>query len=282
MERGESFGPSTPHLFSNGLMSRKQSYVSTGTAVSSTDHSNQTNRPLLTSFGSSYLLSGLPSAKAGKTARKRKHRVVDLRPKKSDSEDVESISGESLSATQSSEASAPSEVDLTPLETRNEPITPPLSPRAHLHSHNSPGRADLGDSLQTDQEATPRPIRREQNPIDHLVQKQDQEHPQVPNPTQQKPRRPGLSRYLASYQYPQGRVQAGPSQSTTLHSPLLAAPFPYVESSPGGILEQAWMMKMAGEIARRVQDQKATGAGAGTWDSRHSEREETPPPAYTS
>jgi distribution and morphology protein 34 len=59
-------------------------------------------------------------------------------------------------------------------------------------------------------------------------------------------------------------------------SALLAAPFPYLESSAGGILEQAWMMKMAGEIARRVQDQKA-GDG-GFWAG--AGRDEGPPPAY--
>jgi distribution and morphology protein 34 len=40
------------------------------------------------------------------------------------------------------------------------------------------------------------------------------------------------------------------------------------------ILEQAWIMKMAGEIARRVYDEKRRNPGF--WE----ERDEMPPPAY--
>jgi distribution and morphology protein 34 len=40
------------------------------------------------------------------------------------------------------------------------------------------------------------------------------------------------------------------------------------------ILEQAWIMKMAGEIARRVYDEKRRNPHL--WE----DREEAPPPAY--
>lgn len=43
------------------------------------------------------------------------------------------------------------------------------------------------------------------------------------------------------------------------------------------ILEQAWIMKMAGEIAKRVYDEKQRHQNAGEWDE-HSDR--APPPAY--
>jgi len=46
--------------------------------------------------------------------------------------------------------------------------------------------------------------------------------------------------------------------------------------STGGILEQAWMMKMAAEVTRRVQEEKATGGGF--W--HQAEEPEHPPPAY--
>ncbi|KAG9829214.1 hypothetical protein KCU77_g13868, partial [Aureobasidium melanogenum] len=48
------------------------------------------------------------------------------------------------------------------------------------------------------------------------------------------------------------------------------------EGSTGGILEQAWMMKMAAEVTRRVQEEKATNGGF--W--HQSEEPEHPPPAY--
>jgi distribution and morphology protein 34 len=40
------------------------------------------------------------------------------------------------------------------------------------------------------------------------------------------------------------------------------------------ILEQAWIMKMAGEIARRVYDEK--NRNPPIWD----DRDDAPPPAY--
>lgn len=47
------------------------------------------------------------------------------------------------------------------------------------------------------------------------------------------------------------------------------------EGSTGGILEQAWMMKMAAEVARRVQEEKASG---GFWSQ--PDEVDHPPPAY--
>ena len=49
------------------------------------------------------------------------------------------------------------------------------------------------------------------------------------------------------------------------------------EGSNGGILEQAWMMKMAREIAVRVAEEKAKGR---VW--RPSDHGEEAPPAYVS
>ncbi|KAL1311572.1 hypothetical protein AAFC00_001690 [Neodothiora populina] len=49
----------------------------------------------------------------------------------------------------------------------------------------------------------------------------------------------------------------------------------FSEGSTGGILEQAWMMKMAQEIAKKVHEEKGT---AGFWN--HAEVMDQPPPAY--
>jgi distribution and morphology protein 34 len=53
------------------------------------------------------------------------------------------------------------------------------------------------------------------------------------------------------------------------------------EGSTGGILEQAWMMKMAHEIANRVAEEKARG---GMWRSSSSDDANgaDAPPAYVS
>jgi len=72
------------------------------------------------------------------------------------------------------------------------------------------------------------------------------------------------------------KIEAESSSSSRL--PLPNAMFMDVAHN-SSILEQAWMMKMAGEIARRIRDEKsAANDGSGFWD-RHT-REESPPPAY--
>jgi distribution and morphology protein 34 len=57
------------------------------------------------------------------------------------------------------------------------------------------------------------------------------------------------------------------------------------DAGSGGILEQAWMMKMAQEIARKVQEEKdradnrqSRSRGRGIWAEEEVEREA--PPAY--
>jgi distribution and morphology protein 34 len=69
------------------------------------------------------------------------------------------------------------------------------------------------------------------------------------------------------------------SSSSSSHLPLPHAMSFTDVAHNSSILEQAWMMKMAGEIARRIRDEKsAPNDGGGFWD-RHT-REESPPPAY--
>ena len=57
-------------------------------------------------------------------------------------------------------------------------------------------------------------------------------------------------------------------------------PAPQLSESPSpGILEQAWVLKMAGEIARRAHDEKA--ARESFWSGQLADgREDSPPPAY--
>jgi distribution and morphology protein 34 len=59
-------------------------------------------------------------------------------------------------------------------------------------------------------------------------------------------------------------------------------------TSTGGILERAWMMKVAREVRRRVEEERGGGAGAKGFEagtrasSVGSEALEGPPPAYVS
>jgi len=63
--------------------------------------------------------------------------------------------------------------------------------------------------------------------------------------------------------------------------PLPATVLPYLDMPPNSsIVEQAWVMKMAGEIARRIEEEKSSNSNQyGNFWEGHS-REEMPPPAY--
>lgn len=291
-ERGEHFGSNalvTPAL------SRSHSYNgSTSTTYvfsDGTEGGSHFTRPTLSSFASAATGLGLGSGKHGKSrgGRKRKHRVINLRKKNLINDDLESVSGEgsTISGTMSS---APSEYGMTsqPVEEREEElVTPPRSPekpvpRRDLYS------IDLGDSP---------PYIRNKSPQNEARMELNDLTPQpsIPvtsaegpsSPSLKMPKRhniqPGPSIQLP--QYPTEKPQQPLFSSSSsrpypqLQSPPDSSSLPYLDSHPSnGILEQAWVVKMAGEIARRVHDEKA--ANSGFWD--RSERDEGPPPAYGS
>ena len=288
-ERGEAPGSNTPVTPIHSLLSRKHSYNgSTSTTYTFSDGSDagsHTTRPTLTSYGSAAAGLTLGSSKHGKPGRKRKHRVVNLRKLKVSRDDMESISGEgSMTGAMSSAASESGIPFLHPQEREGELITPPDSPEHKVRFQKSHDSIDLGDTPPRLRNLTPRqPIYGEQTPSEVRLRPPPSisyPEPQQPPEPSESSKRPQLrpSRYFASYQYPSEKPQAGQSSSCHQSPSFVASPFPYTESSPGGILEQAWMMKMAGEIARRIQDQKSVDGGFSGRDGR----EDTPPPAYGS
>jgi mitochondrial distribution and morphology protein 34 len=298
LERGEMAEFTSPYGYP---LSRKHSHVasqSTGGALSDVG-SQSTRHTGYSSFNGSAL------GRHTKPGRKRKHRVVNMRkPKHVD--DSESVSGESSysathsSATSESGGGAPLSEPIIPEEREVELVTPPPSPKSHReHKHNPQTiSADVTPSAARIIDATPRPPSKEKArqplpaattlfeagpPSDGLISPAEATVPEFLGASTATIR-PKPRRYFGSWQPPTG--EAGPSRDagTTLSGRFsppahLAAPFPYAESIPGGILEQAWMMKMAGEIARRVEAQKQ--ADAGFWGG-NEERQGTPPPAYTS
>ncbi|KAL8865019.1 MAG: hypothetical protein Q9174_007118, partial [Haloplaca sp. 1 TL-2023] len=86
----------------------------------------------------------------------------------------------------------------------------------------------------------------------------------------------------SSHSYQPDSFSTGKGKPSSLsqapQSATVISPFQYLDLPTGGILEQAWMMKMAGEIAKRVHEEKA--ANHGFWNRAGSEQEEAPPPAY--
>ncbi|MCJ1388805.1 ERMES complex subunit [Xylographa bjoerkii] len=286
-ERGERTGFLSPVTPLYPGFTRKHSYgPSTSTTYTYTDGSETAPhlaRPTLSSYGSSFTSHTLGHPKHGKPGRKRKHRVVNLRKPKGDVDDGQSASGESsMSATISSATSESGILYATSQEREGELQTPPCSPQKVRDFQHSPESIDLHDTPPRLRDLTRRPPARTKSeiPSSSLRNTFDESEPAPPHHAMSALRelpRAVSSGHASGASYGPEKVAAGPSVSPSTTTPLLASPFPYLESSPGGILEKAWLMKMAGEIARRVQEQK--NADRGFWD-RNERDDDTPPPAY--
>ncbi|KUJ07150.1 mitochondrial distribution and morphology protein 34 [Mollisia scopiformis] len=253
-ERSDSAGSSTPATPS--LMRSHSSVGSTSTTYTFNRSSDDgqghiPSRPSLVSMHSATTGLGLGAGRHSRShMRKKKTRVVNLRRTKT-TDDLTSESGESETASivAVSEPVAPTHIEEEP---EDNIITPPHSPSQRVRFRTS--SIDLGDSPRKLRLSTSEPI------VDHLPV----EEPSVPI-REQRPAYTSFSTY----------TQEKFSNSAPLHytpAPVLSD----TSSAAGSIIEQAWVMKMASEIARRAQDEKATSQGFWSRD----EREETPPPAY--
>lgn len=207
------------------------------------DESIHSTRPSLYRYGSSFT-GPVVNSKTGKP-RKRKHRIVNLRGTK-DTDDADSEASGTLSSTTSETGfSAPVEE-----EREIELITPPRSPQIRKNS--------VQESPNNLPEVTPRHSKGDMEATDSLMPRPMPDYEATPRQSVNRERpKPRLNRYFQSFSITEEASKVKGSTSTySPGSPFLAAPFPYFESHPGGILEQAWMLKMSGEIARRVQEQK--------------------------
>jgi len=203
--------------------------------------------------------------------RKKKNRVVNLRKAKT-TDDMASESGDSeTSEVAVSEPIIPTRI---PEEPEDNIITPPRSPRSPSGKVRfRTSSIDLGDSPRKTRLSTP--SRPALNLSSKTVPEQaildpaptiEKDEPSVP--IYSRDRRPSLKKS----QYP---VEKAPA----IH--LTPAPVFSSEPASGGIIEQAWVLKMAGEIARRAHDEKAAREGFWSNSSQSAdEREDTPPPAY--
>lgn len=263
-DRAES-GTATPAL-TKGSLSRIQSTFgslksgASSVASGSTGNETLSSRPTLSSSYSmpAGLSLGANRSRAG-GMRKRKKRVVDLRKK--DGAESSGVSTQAATPLPSAQVSDTSSVIPEEREAEEELATPPRTPsKPGLRLEGKHGSLDVGEpSRIAENTPTAEPL---------LAAAPILEPPKLTNAKQKSvdtsyeptafgarsPRRPPLSRHELR--------MAQQSTSPLLRSlsfdrvPQLASP-PYAESaSSGGILEQAWMLKMAQEIARKVQEEK--------------------------
>lgn len=296
-ERGEAQGTTTPATPMTLGTSRTHSYTgSTSTTYTFSDGLDSgvpTTRPTLSSYGSAAAGLSLGAGRHGKphTGRKRKHRVVNLRTRQSGSDYTASVSSESTTtATNSSAVSEAAMACAVADEGDDELITPPRTPQHKVRFRKSQDSIDLGDTPPGLRNLTPRPPPRLE-PLTPKAPKPDFAQQCQPPPPQQRPATPPIrprlrsTPYLSSHAYPQEKAQAQAQASTSTSTSCppslpLASSLPYVEPPSGGILEQAWLLKMAGEIARRAQEEKSSNGGF--WEQRggDGDRDDMPPPAY--
>ncbi|CAN9242372.1 unnamed protein product [Alternaria alternata] len=277
-DRPES-GAATPAL-TQGSLSRIQSTFgslksgASSVASGSTGNDTHSSRPTMASAYStpSGLSLGSSRSRTG-GMRKRKKRVVDLRKK----EDVDSgVSTGANTPLPSAYASETSSVIPEEREAEEELATPPRSPaQPGMRFESRRGSLDIG---------TPKRIPEEPPAFGPLLAPAPDlsDAPKPPKSTKSKQTTPPAAHledpfisHSSSRRPPISRNKLRQAQQST--SPLLRSlsfdkvsslsalcspprtsspPNADVMASSGGILEQAWMTKMAQEIARKVQEEK--------------------------
>ncbi|KAH5579767.1 hypothetical protein HBI24_147330 [Parastagonospora nodorum] len=260
-DRTES-GLATPGL-TQGSLCRIQSTFgrmksgASSVASGSTGNDTLSSRPSLTTSHSmsAGLSLGASRSRTGQV-RKRKKRVVDLRKHK---DGVDSgVNTEANTPLASAYASETSSVIHEEPEMEAELATPPRTPvRPSRHFDGKHGSLDVGaprsptDSLLP---AAPISSKAKQHETPQQSSSTQVEDFATPTPTKSSRPRPPLSRTSLR----QAQQSTSPLLRSLSFDKISAVSSPPQEeaSGSGGILEQAWMMKMAQEIARKVQEEK--------------------------
>lgn len=290
-ERGEVGGPRSPAIAS--ALSRSHSYSGSTSTTYTFDGVSQ-GRPGLHSSGSyaSGLSMGAGRHSKGHGARQRKKRVVNLR-KKSDRSENESFSEDGSAFTDTSSVtestgSAPSIFSAPPALARElqdediEPVTPPRSPYATIRQgkqaavrsvdrygavRGSEGAQQPRRSLVSAFESSTPNTKSSgnHNALSNEFGQKTKSPPHIdldetPRASMILPEKPSAAHIqqksrASSAEKGKGH-EAGPS-STSHNAPLPNFLQFITDPANGGtIVEQAWMMKMAGEIARRYQEER--------------------------
>lgn len=307
-DRPES-GAATPAL-TQGSLSRIQSTFgslksgASSVASGSTGNETLSSRPTMASAYSTSAGLSLGSSRSRTGGmRKRKKRVVDLRKKDGVDSGVSTGANTPLPSAYASETSS---VIPEEREAEEELATPPMSPaQPGMRFESRRGSLDIGTPKRIPEEPpafgpllAPAPVLSETSkPAKSKQKTPPPAHLEDPFISHTSSRRPPLSRNKLR----QAQQSTSPllrslsfdkvSSLSALCSPPRTSSPPNADfmASSGGILEQAWMTKMAQEIARKVQEEKdqssrrpshtrtKTAPTGGFWQS---DDEIEAPPAY--
>ncbi|PGH31132.1 mitochondrial distribution and morphology protein 34 [[Emmonsia] crescens] len=303
-------------------LSRTQSHIATS-SLSLQDAASvmsSHSRPTLPSSGfSGYGLSMGAGRHSKAHSRKRKKRVVDLRQRPKNADDMESVSGDSTyteTTTTTTSAASVFSSSTIPEENNDDPVTPPVSPERTIRRPTLRDRIIARDGAERNARRSIPPefghdfpaVRNTTPPVANDMariatttttsapQQQLEDPKPLPPPQETVPIRnirssptptPTSTSTYPTENPPDASIFASSSSlysSSSSRHPQQPRPPSFMEAAHnGGILEQAWIMKMASEIARRIQDEKSGGSDAasnsGFWE-RSSMRSHTPPPAY--
>ncbi|KAF4333572.1 mitochondrial distribution and morphology 34 [Fusarium beomiforme] len=242
-ERSETSTPllSTPTLTKTMSFHAGNSTTYTFSDTASNAHGHLPSRPSLVSMNSATNGRSLGAGRS-RAGRKKKTRVVNLRRTKSEAVTPETSSEASDTASVDVPVSEPLVDDSIPEEAELSIIAEASTPnKVRFRSADETGRPPLMATLEE--------ARRMGSPLKNILPpSESQSYPSIATITSElkaeKSKYPGLENQSIS------------SETSSV------------------ILEQAWIMKMAGEIAKRVYDEK--NRQHSPWD----EREDVPPPAY--
>ena len=269
---------STPNLH------RTSSFQGSVHTYTFSDNSSQASghapsRPALVSMGSATTGLSLGSGRHSKTGRKKKMRVVNLRSKTPASEPVSDIGSTSSQAGDSCSEAASTR---TPMSEPAIPTTIREAPEDDLAASQNKVRfrpaTDATTSPRVSESAavpsvpvTAQPSR-VASPQAHVYTRQPSMFPSSPAPQTPAQEMPPSYSSRASEKAEAAAPIYADAKAQQQHWGR-AGPQPDMSSV---ILEQAWITKIAGEIARRVYDEK--NRNPGFWEDSH--QHDIPPPAY--
>ena len=269
-ERGEGAGSNTPITPLMPGLTRGHSF-SSGTTGTSYSFSDRSDTGSISTRPSSNLGAGHTKPAAGK--RIRKTRVINLRQ-------ATNVPVSPVVVDQARPVTPIAPAVLTSQKSYADVETPPRTPHTTSNLYNTPGSIDLGGSPPNPRQLTLRPMTPSPRPSSSRVAAGTQTSPGLLKLADARPAhttsiRSTSDRYISDQAQLLPRwgerawIDVPSASDPKCHQSSTAA----MDAYRGGIVEQAWMMKLAGEIARRAEDPKVHHRG-------NYAREDSPPPAY--